>query len=134
MCEAGRIVHHLRNNIEDERNTILIVGFQARNTLGRQLVEHRPEVRIFGIDVPVEAEIVDVGAFSSHADGNELAEFAEACRGTVEHVFLVHGEEPQAQALAARLRAAGIGSVTVPEAGAFHDVYPEDLAEGRSSA
>jgi metallo-beta-lactamase family protein len=134
MCEAGRIVHHLRNNIEDERNTILIVGFQARNTLGRQLVEHRPEVRIFGIDVPVEAEIVDVGAFSSHADGDELAGFAESCRGTVEHVFLVHGEEPQAQALAVRLRAAGIGRVTVPEAGAFHDIYPADMAVGRSSA
>ena len=127
-------MHHLRNNIEDERNTVLIVGFQARNTLGRQLVEHRPEVRIFGIDVPVEAEIVDVGAFSSHADGDELAGFAESCRSTVEHVFLVHGEEPQAQALAARLRAAGLGTVTVPEAGAFHDVYPADMAAGRSSA
>ena len=126
MCEAGRIVHHLRNNIEDERNTILIVGFQARNTLGRQLVEHRPEVRIFGIDVPVEAEVADVGAFSS------------ACRRTVEHVFLVHGEEPQAQSLAAKLRGAGIGSVTVPQAGAFHDFHPEfhpqDMADRRASA
>jgi Cft2 family RNA processing exonuclease len=75
-----------------------------------------------------------VGAFSSHADGDELAGFAESCRGTVEHVFLVHGEEPQAQALAVRLRAAGIGRVTVPEAGAFHDIYPADMAVGRSSA
>jgi metallo-beta-lactamase family protein len=134
MCEAGRIVHHLRNNIEDERNTVLIVGFQARNTLGRQLVEHRPDVRIFGIDVPVEAEIVDVGAFSSHADANELASFAATCRSTVEHVFLVHGEEPQAQALATRLRAAGIGPVTVPQAGAFHDIHPQDVADRRVSA
>jgi metallo-beta-lactamase family protein len=134
MCEAGRIVHHLRNNIEDERNTVLIVGFQARNTLGRQLVEHRPEVRIFGIDVPVEAEIVDVGAFSSHADADGLVEFAETCRSTVGQVFLVHGEEPQAQALAARLRMAGIGPVTVPQAGAFHDVHLEDVADRRVSA
>ena len=134
MCEAGRIVHHLRNNIEDERNTVLIVGFQARNTLGRQLVEHRPEVRIFGIDVPVEAEIVDVGAFSSHADADGLVEFAETCRSTVGQVFLVHGEEPQAQALAARLRMAGIGPVTVPQAGAFHDVHLEDVADRRASA
>jgi metallo-beta-lactamase family protein len=131
MCEAGRIVHHLRNNIEDERNTVLIVGFQARNTLGRQLVEHRPEVRIFGIDVPVDAEIVDVGAFSSHADADELTGFAAACRSTVGHVFLVHGEEPQALALAARLRAIGLGPVTVPEAGAFHDVHPEELTNRR---
>ena len=134
MCEAGRIVHHLRNNIEDERNTVLIVGFQARNTLGRQLVEHRPEVRIFGIDVPVEAEIVDVGAFSSHADADGLVEFAETCRSTVGQVFLVHGEEPQAQALAARLRMGGIGPVTVPQAGAFHDVHLEDVADRRVSA
>jgi metallo-beta-lactamase family protein len=134
MCEAGRIVHHLRNNIEDERNTVLIVGFQARNTLGRQLVEHRPEVRIFGIDVPVEAEIVDVGAFSSHADATELLDFAKSCRRTVEHVFLVHGEEPQAQSLAAKLRGAGIGPVTVPQAGAFHDFQPGDVADRRASA
>jgi metallo-beta-lactamase family protein len=134
MCEAGRIVHHLRNNIEDERNTVLIVGFQARNTLGRQLVEHRPEVRIFGIDVPVEAEIVDVGAFSSHADAGELLGFATSCRETVEHVFLVHGEEPQAQALAVRLRAAGIDPVTVPQAGSFHDLPSHDVAERRASA
>ena len=134
MCEAGRIVHHLRNNIEDERNAVLIVGFQARNTLGRQLVEHRPDVRIFGIDVPVEAEIVDVGAFSSHADADELAAFAASCRGTLEHVFLVHGEEPQAQALATRLRSAGIGRVTVPQAGAFHDLHSGDVADQRATA
>jgi metallo-beta-lactamase family protein len=134
MCEAGRIVHHLRNNIEDERNTVLIVGFQARNTLGRQLVEHRPEVRIFGIDVPVEAEIVDVGAFSSHADADELAAFAESCRGTIGNVFLVHGEEPQAQALAGRLRAAGFAGVTVPQAGAFHDVHSADVDDRRATA
>jgi metallo-beta-lactamase family protein len=134
MCEAGRIVHHLRNNVEDERNTILIVGFQARNTLGRQLVEHRSEVRIFGIDVPVEAEVVDVGAFSSHADGNELAAFAGTCKSTIGDVFLVHGEEPQAQALAARLRAAGIPRVTVPQAGAFHDVNSADMDGRRATA
>ena len=134
MCEAGRIVHHLRNNIEDERNTVLIVGFQARNTLGRQLVEHRPEVRIFGIDVAVDAEVVDVGAFSSHADAGELVAFASSCRRTVEHVFLVHGEEPQAQSLAAKLRGAGIGPVTVPQAGAFHDYHPQDVADRRASA
>jgi metallo-beta-lactamase family protein len=133
MCEAGRIVHHLRNNVEDERNTVLIVGFQARNTLGRQLVEHRSEVRIFGVDVPVEAEIVDVGAFSSHADGNELAAFAGTCKSTIGDVFLVHGEEPQAQALA-RLRAAGIPRVTVPQAGAFHDVNTADMDVRRATA
>lgn len=122
MCEAGRIVHHLRNNLEDERNTVLFVGFQARNTLGRRLVEHRPEVRIFGVEVPVDAEIVESGAFSSHADQADLRAFVERCRPTLEHAFLVHGEEPQALALAQRLQADGLADVTVPRAGAFHDV------------
>ncbi|MFN2383187.1 MAG: MBL fold metallo-hydrolase RNA specificity domain-containing protein [Gemmatimonadota bacterium] len=122
MCEAGRIVHHLRNNLEDERNTVLFVGFQARQTLGRRLVEHRPEVRIFGVDVPVDAEIVESGAFSSHGDQADLRAFVERCRATLEHTFLVHGEEPQALALAQRLQADGLADVTVPRAGAFHDV------------
>ncbi len=122
MCEAGRIVHHLRNNLEDERNTVLIVGFQARHTLGRRLVEHQPEVRIFGVDVPVEAEIVEVDAFSSHADRDDLVEFALASRESLEHTFLVHGEEPQALALAQRLHENGLDPVTVPRPGSFHDV------------
>jgi metallo-beta-lactamase family protein len=122
MCEAGRIVHHLRNNIEDERNTVLLVGFQARHTLGRRLLERRPEVRIFGLDIPVEAEVVDVAAFSSHADQGELLDFALACRPTLDRLFLVHGEEPQALALAQRLQQQGFDQVTVPYAGAFYDV------------
>ena len=122
MCEAGRIVHHLRNNIEDERNTVLLVGFQARHTLGRRLLEHRPEVRIFGLDIPVEAEIVDVAAFSSHADQADLLGFVHACRPTLDRLFLVHGEEPQALALAQRLIDQGFDRVTVPYAGAFYDL------------
>lgn len=122
MCEAGRILHHLRNNIEDERNTVLLVGFQARHTLGRRLLEHRPEVRIFGLDIPVEAEIVDVRAFSCHADQNDLLDFARACRPTLHRLFLVHGEEPQALALAQRLQEDGFDRVAVPQAGAFYDL------------
>lgn len=122
MCEAGRIVHHLRNHLEDERCTVLIVGFQARNTLGRRLVEHAPEVRIFGVDVPVEAEIVEVGAFSSHADREVLLDFALRCGPTLDHVFLVHGEELQSLALAERIEGSGIADVTVPHSGTFRDV------------
>jgi metallo-beta-lactamase family protein len=122
MCEAGRIVHHLRNNLEDERNTVLLVGFQARHTLGRQLLERRPEVRIFGLEIPVEAEIAEVPAFSSHADQNDLLAFARACRPTLERLFLVHGEEPQALALAQRLQEEGFERVAVPHAGSFYDL------------
>jgi metallo-beta-lactamase family protein len=122
MCDAGRIVHHLRNNLEDERNTVLIVGFQAKHTLGRRLIEHQPEVRIFGVDVLVDAEIVDIRAFSGHADRDGLIEFAGGCNPAPDNIFLVHGEEPQALALAQRLQENGCAQVAVPRPGEFHDV------------
>jgi metallo-beta-lactamase family protein len=122
MCDAGRIVHHLRNNLEDERNTVLIVGFQAKSTLGRRLIEHQPEVRIFGVDVLVDAEIVDIRAFSGHADRDGLIGFAGGCNPAPDNIFLVHGEEPQALALAQRLQENGCAQVAVPHPGEFHDV------------
>src|SRR5213079_1324463 len=72
MCEAGRILHHLKHNIEDPRSTILIVGYQAEHTLGRRLVERRPEVRILGRTFPVKAEVVVLNGLSSHADHGDL--------------------------------------------------------------
>ena len=75
MCEQGRILHHLRNNIEDPRNTVLITGFQAQDTLGRKLVEKWPEVRIFGEPMRVRAEISSLDELSAHADQNELLEW-----------------------------------------------------------
>ena len=72
MCEQGRILHHLRNNIEDPRNTVLITGFQAENTLGRKLVEKWPEVQIFGEPMRVRAEIASLDELSGHADQREL--------------------------------------------------------------
>ena len=75
MCEQGRILHHLRNNIEDPRNTVLITGFQAQDTLGRKLVEKWPEVRIFGEPMRVRAEISSLDELSGHADQSELLEW-----------------------------------------------------------
>jgi metallo-beta-lactamase family protein len=115
MCEAGRILHHLANNISDPNNTILITGFQAQNTLGRRLVEGVKEVRIFGQLYPVRAEVVVLNEFSAHADSQELQTYAEHVKG-LERIFLVHGEENQAQALAEQLHAAHPQwQVTVPE-------------------
>ena len=74
MCEAGRILHHLRNNIEDPRNTVLITGFQAENTLGRKLVEKWPEVNIFGEPMRLRAEVASLLELSGHADQRELIE------------------------------------------------------------
>jgi metallo-beta-lactamase family protein len=97
MCEAGRILHHLKNNIEDPRNLILIVGFQAENTLGRRLAERRPEVRIFGESYRLRAEVEVMDAFSAHADAKELVEFVQALNNQkpLGRVFVVHGEEEQ---------------------------------------
>ena len=100
MCEQGRILHHLRNNIEDARNTVLITGFQAQDTLGRKLVEKWPEVRIFGEPMQVKAEIASLDELSGHADQGELLEWIKPMVGGLRKVFLVHGEPSQSQALA----------------------------------
>lgn len=117
MCEAGRILHHLRNNIEDQKNTIVFVGYQAENTLGRKILDRLPTVRIFGIPHALEAEVVAIGALSGHADRTGLMAYAEATRTTCESVFLVHGEEQQARPLADALRTRGFRRVEVAERG-----------------
>jgi metallo-beta-lactamase family protein len=100
MCEQGRILHHLRNNIEDPRNTVLITGFMAADTLGRKLVEKQPEVRIFGEPMRLRAEIASLDELSGHADQNELLEWIKPMAPTLRKVFLVHGEPQQSLALA----------------------------------
>ena len=100
MCEQGRILHHLRNNIEDPRNTVLITGFQAQDTLGRKLIEKAKEVRIFGEPVLVRAEISSLDELSAHADYRELLEWVKPITKGLKKVFLVHGEPQQAANLA----------------------------------
>jgi metallo-beta-lactamase family protein len=100
MAEQGRILHHLRNNIEDPRNTVLITGFQAQDTLGRKLVEKWPEVRIFGEPMRVRAEVASLDELSGHADQGELLEWIKPMAPTLRRVFLVHGEPQQSQTLA----------------------------------
>jgi len=100
MCEQGRILHHLRNNIEDPRNTVLITGFMAQDTLGRKLVEKWPEVRIFGEPMRVRAEISSLDELSGHADQSELLEWIKPIVGSLRKVFLVHGEPTQSETLA----------------------------------
>ena len=100
MCEQGRILHHLRNNIEDPRNTVLITGFQAADTLGRKLVEKWKEVRIFGEPMRVRAEISSLDELSGHADQAELLAWIKPLAPTLRKVFLVHGEPEQARTFA----------------------------------
>jgi metallo-beta-lactamase family protein len=117
MCEAGRILHHLKNNIEDPRAVVLIVGYQAPDTLGRRLVERRPEVRILGRTFTVKAEVVVLNGLSAHADHGDLLRMLGPHAGTAKAVRLVHGEPPRAEALAEGLRAAGFADVAIPDRG-----------------
>ena len=117
MCEAGRVLHHLKHHIEDPRTTILIVGYQAPDTLGRRLVEKRPEVRILGRAYPVRAEVVVLNGLSAHADHGDLLRMLGPHAGAATAVRLVHGEPERAEALAAGLRAAGFADVAIPERG-----------------
>ena len=97
MAEAGRIQHHLKNNIGDSRNTILIVGWQAPNTLGRRLVEQAPVVRIFGMEYHREAEVVTLNGFSNHADEPGLLNWAKAFKPSPAWTFVVHGDPDVAE-------------------------------------
>src|SRR5882672_9047254 len=118
MCEAGRILHHLRNNIEDPRNTVLITGFQGENTLGRKLVEKWPEVNIFGEPMRVRAEVASLLELSGHADQRELLEWLAPIAPRLKKIFLVHGEPPAQQALAKLIGERYRIEAVIPERGA----------------
>lgn len=92
MCEAGRIRHHLKNSIENPKNTIIIVGYQAKNTLGRKLVDGDKKVKIFDDFFKVNANIEILNGYSGHGDQNDLIENIKNTKG-LKKVFLVHGEE-----------------------------------------
>jgi metallo-beta-lactamase family protein len=105
MCEGGRILHHLKHTIADARHAIVIVGYQAEGTLGKRLVEGRPEVRIFGEPHEVHARIEVLNGFSAHADHDELVRQAKAC--SPRHgCAIVHADLVRAEALQAGLKGA----------------------------
>lgn len=103
MCEAGRIRHHLKNNVEDPKNTIAVVGYMAENTLGRRLIEGDEFIKIFDQMYKVNAEVVILESFSAHADKDDLDNFIKAIHG-LKKVLLVHGEPSQSEAFAERIK------------------------------
>jgi metallo-beta-lactamase family protein len=110
MAEGGRILHHLAHGAADQRNTILIVGFQAEHTLGRRIVERRPRIKVFGNEVDLRATVEVLNGYSAHADRTELARWLGSVRATspaLRDVYLVHGEMKAQDAFADQLRAAG---------------------------
>lgn len=108
MCESGRVLHHLRNNIGDGRNMVLVIGYMAKNTLGKRLVEKRKRVKIFGESFELKAEVEVINAFSAHADKNELADYVLQTKGRLKKIFIVHGDMDQSEALALNLRNNGL--------------------------
>ncbi len=115
MCEYGRILHHLRNNCEDPRNIILIVGFQAHHTLGRRIVERNRTIKIFGVPRELNAQVRIMNEFSAHAGRTELIEFAKRFKGRAERILLVHGETEAITALQADLASEGLDNVSIQE-------------------
>ncbi len=117
MCEGGRILHHLKNNIEDPRNTVLITGFMAENTLGRKIVDKLPEVPIFGEPMRLRAEVVKLNELSGHADQRELVNWVRPMAKGLKKIFLVHGEPVQSAALAKVLGAEFHVETVIPDRG-----------------
>ena len=114
MAETGRILHHLKNNIENPKNTVCIVSWQAPNTLGRRLADREKKVRIFGEPYNVNAEIATIGGLSGHAGQDLLTQYAVNVRDTVKKVFLVHGEAIPAAALTEKLKSQNMNEVYYP--------------------
>jgi metallo-beta-lactamase family protein len=122
MAETGRILHHLRNNIGNPKNTILIVSWQAPYTLGRRLADREKQVRIFGEEYEVKAEVATIGGLSAHAGQTFLVEYALRVKGRAKQVFLIHGESTPAEALSEMLVEAGMDKPFYPERGEVAEV------------
>ncbi len=118
MCEGGRIVHHLANNIENPKNIIMIVGYSAEHTLCRKIMDGEKQVNILGEPFNVNAEVVVFHSFSGHADRDEmLAYFDNFDRSRIQKFFLVHGEHTAQQAFKQSLENIGFGNIEIPKRG-----------------
>ena len=113
-CENGRILHHLKNNIENPYNTVIFVGYMPKNTLGRKILEKNPMVNIFGRPYQLRAEVILIDAFSAHADKNFLLKFVKESRGKLKKVFVVHGDPEQSEELRKKIKSLNI-KVVLPK-------------------
>ncbi len=118
MCEAGRVLHHLANNIENPNSIILMVGYSAENTLGRKLIDGEKKVSIFGEEYNVEAEVIVMQSYSAHADENELIAYtSQLDKNQMQQIFLVHGEIDQQEIFKKHLEASGFKKILIPNRG-----------------
>lgn len=117
MAESGRILHHLANGLHDHRNLVLMVGFQASNTLGERLRSGEKVVKIFGEEVKVHAEVKLIGGYSAHADRPELLKWVEHLGPRPRRAFVVHGEADRLQGMKELLQGVGVSDVGIPALG-----------------
>ncbi len=117
MCENGRILHHLKHAVEDARNTVVLVGYQAENTLGRRIAEGERELRIFGRTYIRRCKVEALEGFSAHADCDDLKRLLGPLAKRLKGAFIVHGEEVQRAAMQKILRKAGCRNVHIPAPG-----------------
>ena len=117
MCEGGRVVHHLKNCVQNPDNVVLIVGYQAENTLGRRVVEKRNPLKILGEEVELKARVEVINALSAHADRNGLLGWLDEIKDNVRHAFAVHGEPEKVSAMAELLKEHGIANAVAPMPG-----------------
>ena len=123
MAETGRILHHLANNIENEKNIILMAGYCAENTLGRKLIEKEPVVKIFGDEYNVRAEVVVMNSLSAHADSNELTNYCNNFdKKRMKNIFLVHGDYDQQVKFNDRLKSIGFEKISIPARGDVFEI------------
>lgn len=122
MAETGRILHHLKNNIEDPRNTVTIVGWQAPYTLGRRLADRDKQIKIFGEVYQRRAEVATIGGLSAHAGQDLLVQYARAAGPDVRRIILVHGEPDAESALEQKFKENRLAHVTYPLEGSFMDL------------
>ena len=117
MCEGGRVLHHLKHCVQDPDNIILIVGFQAENTLGRRIVEKRETIRVFGEEVALKARVEVINALSAHADRAGLTDWIREVKDNVRHAFAVHGEPEKVSAMTELLKDLGVRNAVAPQPG-----------------
>ena len=129
MCDAGRIRHHLKHNLWRKESTVLFVGYQSEGTLGRMLQDGEKNVKLFGENITVEADIRKLSGISGHADQNGLLKWIGSFQGDIRHVFVTHGENSVAEGFAKRLTDDLHRSATAPYNGECWDLTTDTLLQ-----
>jgi len=117
MCEGGRVLHHLQRTVGDPRNIILIVGFQAENTLGRRIVERMSPLKILGDEFELKARVHTINALSAHADRTALMRWFDGVKGNLSRVFAIHGEPEKVAAMTSLVKQHGVENAVAPVPG-----------------